>query len=132
MVIDTSALIAILLGEPETPLLAREIAKDATRLLSAVSALETAVVIETKKGPAGGHELDSLVREARIEIVAMNVEQIALAREAYRRFGKGRHAAGLNLGDCCAYALARHTGEPLLFKGDDFARTDIAAVPYEG
>ncbi len=130
MVLDTSALIALLLGEPEAPALAEAIANDPKRLLCAVSALETAIVIEAKKGPSGGREFDLLLHKAAIDIVAMNAEQVQLAREAYARFGKGRHAAGLNLGDCCAYALVRYSGEPLLFKGDDFSKTDVPAVSY--
>ncbi len=130
MVIDSSALIAILLGEPEARALAQAISNDQKRLLSAVSALETAIVIETRKGPAGVREFDLLVHQVQIEIVAMNEEQVQLARRAYSEFGKGRHPAGLNLRDCCSYALARHAGEPLLFKGDDFSKTDIPTVLY--
>jgi len=130
MVIDSSALIAILLAEPEAPALAQAIANDNEHLLSAVSALETAMVIETKKGPAGGREFDLLLHKAQIEIVGMDAAQVQLAREAFLKFGKARHPAALNLGDCCAYALARHAGAPLLFKGEDFRRTDIESVPY--
>lgn len=130
MVIDSSALIAILLGEPEAERLAGAIAQDPKRLLAAFSALEAAVVMEVKKGPAGGRELDLLLHRASIEVVSLNDEQVQIAREAYTRYGKGRHPAALNLGDCCSYALARHSGEPLLFKGRDFPRTDIEAVPY--
>lgn len=123
--IDTSALVAILRGEPEAETFARAIDADPTRLLSAVSALEAAIVIEARKGPSGGRELDLLLHKAGIDIVPLLPEHVALAREAYTRFGEGRHAAGLNLGDCCAYALARYSGEPLLFKGEDFTRTDV-------
>lgn len=130
MVIDSSALLAILLGEAEARGIAQAIAADSKRLLSAMSALETAVVIEVKKGPAGGREFDLLLHHSRIEIVAMTAEQVQLARDAYTNFGKGRHPAGLNLGDCCSYALARSTGEPLLFKGRDFSQTDVAPVTY--
>lgn len=128
MVIDSSALMAILLGEPETLAFSRVIASDGKRLMAAVSALETAIVIETKKGPSGGRELDLLIHKAGIEIVSMNGEQVELARNAYTNFGKGRHPAGLNLGDCCSYALSRYSGEPLLFKGGDFSQTDISPV----
>ncbi|MCP4682185.1 MAG: type II toxin-antitoxin system VapC family toxin [Desulfobacterales bacterium] len=130
MVIDTSALIAILLGEPEAEALARAIAGDPKRLISAFTALEAAIVIEAKKGEAGGRELDLLLHHAVIEIVSMNPDQHQIARLAWRTYGKGRHSAGLNIGDCCAYALARYSGEPLLFKGDDFAKTDISSVQY--
>ncbi len=128
MVIDTSALIAILLGEPEAETLSRAISGDSKRLLSAFSALETGVVIEAKKGEPGGREFDLLLHRARIEIVGMNLEQFELARKAWRTYGKGRHPAGLNLGDCCAYALSKYAGEPLLFKGNDFNQTDIQIV----
>lgn len=130
MVIDPSALIAILLGGPEAPDLARAISQDSERLIAAVSTLETAMVIETKKGAAGGREFDLLLHTAQIEMVNMNEEQVLLARAAFLKYGKGRHPAGLNLGDCCSYALARYSGVPLLFKGEDFSKTDIAAAPY--
>lgn len=130
MVIDTSALVAILLGEPEAARLAGVIAADSKRLTSAVSALETGIVIEAKKGPSGGRELDLLLHKAQIEITSLNDEQVQIARVAYAKFGKGKHPAGLNLGDCCSYALARYAGEPLLFKGTDFGRTDIPIVSF--
>lgn len=130
MVIDSSALIALLLGEPEAEFLAGAIAGDPRRIISAFTALETSVVIEAKKGEAGGREFDLLLHNARIEIVAMNAEQFELARHAWRTFGKGRHPAGLNIGDCCSYGLAKYSGEPLLFKGDDLAKTDIPPVSF--
>ena len=130
MVIDTSALIAILLNEPETEVFAGAISAAPSRLISAVSALEAAIVIEAKKGSMGSQLLDELFVAARVNIVAFDQTQLNLARAAYTRFGKGRHPAALNFGDCCAYALARHRGEPLLFKGPDFSATDIEpAVP---
>ena len=125
MVIDTSAVLAILLQEPEAVALADSLEQDPMRLMSAVSLLESAIVIEARKGPAGGRELDLLLHRGRIEVVSFNSEQAEIAREAWLRFGKGRHPAGLNLGDCCSYALSRSSGEPLLFKGADFARTDV-------
>jgi ribonuclease VapC len=125
MVIDTSAALAILLSEAENETYAEAIDADPTRIMSSVSVLETSIVVEARKGPAGGRELDLLLHRGRIDIVPFNAHQLELAREAYRRFGKGRHPAALNFGDCCAYALAAATGEPLLFKGDDFAQTDI-------
>lgn len=128
MVIDTSAVIAILLDEPERPDFIRAIDLDPKRLISVVSALEASVVIATKKGELGRRDLDLLLHEAGIDVVAMDVRQLELAREAAHRFGKGRHPAALNIGDCCAYALAMASGEPLLFKGADFARTDVRAV----
>jgi len=87
--------------------------------------LEAAIVVESRTGPLGGDQLDALIERAGIEVVPISAEQATIARRAWRRFGKGRHAAGLNLGDCLAYALAESTREPLLFKGDDFARTGI-------
>jgi ribonuclease VapC len=124
MVLDTSALLAILLNEPEASSMALAIAADPHRLLSAFTALETSVVVEAIKGENGGREFDLLVHKANLDIVPMDAGQAELARSAWRKYGKGRHPAGLNIGDCCSYALARYTGEPLLFKGDDFARTD--------
>ena len=131
MVIDTSALIAILLGEPEADALARAIANDSKRLASAFTALEASIVIEAKKGEAGGRELDLLFHRARIEIVAMNAEQYEIARLGWRIYGKGRHPAGLNIGDCCSYALSKYSGEPLLFKGNDLTKTDVVCVSCE-
>ena len=128
MVLDTSALLAILLDEPESEAIRRAIEADATRLLSAGSFLETALVIETRFGPNGGRELDLLISRAGIEIVAFDAEQAKHARMAFLRWGKGRSPAGLNFGDCFSYALSRTSGEPLCFQGNDFARTDVARV----
>ncbi len=131
MVVDTSALIAILFGEPEAESFARALTADPKKLISAFNALESGIVVEARKGEAGGCELDLLLHHARIEIVAINVEQVELARSAWRNFGKGNHPAGLNIGDCCAYALAKYSGEPLLFKGNDFGQTDVQPVIIE-
>ena len=128
--IDSSAILAVLLGEPEAERLSRSIADDPARYMSAFSLLESSVVIEARKGEAGGRELDLLIHRASVRIVDVSAEQIEIARAAWRRFGKGRHAAGLNIGDCCSYALACSLGERLLFKGEDFSKTDILAVPY--
>ena len=128
MVLDTSALLALLLDEPEAEAFCLAVEEDATRLVSAASLLETAIVIEARKGEAGGRELDLLIHKAGVTVFAVDADQVSEARRAYRRFGKGRHAAGLNFGDVFAYALARTSGEPLLFKGDDFAKTDIRRV----
>jgi ribonuclease VapC len=125
MVIDTSALLAVLLDEPEAQVIARAIAAEPRRLLSAFTALETSIVIEAKKGPGGAREFDLLVYRADLDVVPMDAAQAEIARSAWRKYGKGRHPAGLNIGDCCSYALARSTGEPLLFKGEDFAKTDV-------
>jgi ribonuclease VapC len=130
MVIDTSVLIAILLGEEEAQSFARSIAADPKRIISAFTALEAGIVIEAMKGEAGGRELDLLIHRVGIEIVPLNGEQFEVARAAWRAYGKGRHPAGLNIGDCCSYALAKVSGEPLLFKGNDFSQTDIAAAPF--
>ena len=128
MVVDTSALIAILFGEPEALCFTRSIADTSRRLINAFNALETGIVVEALKGEAGGREFDLLIHRAQIEIVAMNADQTELARTAWRKYGKGNHPAGLNIGDCCAYALAKYSGEPLLFKGNDFSQTDIQAA----
>lgn len=128
MVIDTSALIAILLGEPEAEPFALAIARDPKRLVSAFIALETGIVIEAKKGESGGRELDLLLHQARVAIVPVTAEHCEIARSAWRKYGKGQHPAGLNIGDCCSYALAKSTDQPLLFKGDDFSQTDIKAA----
>jgi ribonuclease VapC len=96
--------------------------------ISAVSVLEAAMVLEGRRGDDAGADLDLFLRRASIETVAFDEEQLLVARTAFRRFRKGRHPAGLNFGDCASYALAQWSGEPLLFKGDDFAATDIARV----
>ena len=128
MVIDTSALIAILFGEPEAVYFTNAIADESRKMISSFNALESGIVVEARKGEAGGRELDLLMHRAQIEIVAMNADQTELARAAWRKYGKGNHPAGLNIGDCCAYALAKYSGEPLLFKGNDFSQTDIRAA----
>ncbi len=128
MVLDTSALVALLLDEPEAEEFRVAVEEDTSRLVSAATLLETALVIEARKGEPGGRELDALIQKAEIVVVAVDAEHVSEARRAYRRFGKGRHTAGLNFGDVFAYALARTSGEPLLFKGDDFAKTDIGRV----
>ena len=128
MVIDTSALVAMLFDEPERQLFAQAVAADPRRLISAATILETSIVVEAQRGEAAGRELDLLVHRVGSTVVAVTAAQIELARTAWRQFGKGRHRAGLNYGDCFSYALARHAGERLLCKGDDFARTDIDVV----
>lgn len=128
MVIDTSALLAILLNEPERRSFTKMIEADPIRLLSAASFLEAAIVIDDRFGYEGERDLRFLLIEAAIEVVDVTLEQVERARHAYRTFGKGNHPAALNFGDCFAYGLAKTSGEPLLFKGDDFARTDIDPV----
>ncbi|MBI1778124.1 MAG: type II toxin-antitoxin system VapC family toxin [Proteobacteria bacterium] len=131
MVIDTSALIAILGDEPERRRFNELIEADPRRLVSAATVLEAAIVLEARGGELAGRELDLFLHRARVEVVAVDVEQVEIARSAQRRFGRGRHAAGLNYGDCFAYALAKASGEPLLYKGDDFTRTDVTACPRQ-
>lgn len=129
MVIDTSALTAILFDEDEAPAFEQAIASDPVRLISAATWLEAVFVAEGRFGEPGGRELDLLIHKARIEVVPFSYEHGEAARSAFRRFGKGRHRAGLNLGDCFAYALSKVSGEALLFKGNDFAHTDVVPVP---
>jgi ribonuclease VapC len=126
MVIDTSALVAILFGEPEAEAFAEAIEQDPVRLMSAASVLEAAIVVESELGDPGARELDLMLYKAGITVVPFSPEHLAAARHAFRVFGKGRHAAALNFGDCFSYALSKSTGEPLLFKGADFPRTDVA------
>jgi ribonuclease VapC len=128
MVIDTSAIVAILLGEAEAEAFAETIEATPVRLMSVASALEATIVIESELGAEGGRELDALLQTTGISIEPVTTEQLAAARYAFRNFGKGRHPAALNFGDCFSYALSRTTGEPLLFKGDDFARTDVESA----
>jgi ribonuclease VapC len=125
MVIDTSAIVAIALNEPDSAELELRIADDPIRLISAATVLETTIVLETRLGDAGGREFDLWLLKVGAEVVPVDAEQIDAARRAWRRYGKGRHAAGLNYGDCFSYALALTRGEPLMFKGEDFAKTDI-------
>jgi ribonuclease VapC len=132
MVIDSSAVLAILFAETDDDAFAEAIDADPTRMMSAVSVLEASIVVEARKGPAGGRELDLLLHRGRIDVVPFNAHQLELARDAYRRYGKGYHRAALNFGDCCTYALASASGEPLLFKGDDFAHTGIANALARG
>ncbi len=130
MVIDTSAIISILLGEKKTERLTKAISTDPKRIISSFSVLEACIVIEAKKGEPGGRELDLLLHACKAEIINFNAEQMDIARMGWRNFGKGNHPAGLNIGDCCSYALAKLSGEPLLFIGNDFKKTDIDQVKY--
>lgn len=128
MVIDTSALVAILTDEPERRTLVEAIAGAAVLLISAATVLEAGIVMEARRGEHAGRELDLFLHRAKCEIVPVDAEQVEIARAAYRRYGKGRDPAGLNFGDCFSYALAKARGETLLFKGQDFARTDARAA----
>ena len=132
MVLDSSALLAILFSEPQRGAFIDAIDADPVRLLSTASLLECSIVIQARRGPEGLRDLDHLVARAGIRLEAFDEEQAQLARGAWERYGKGRHAAGLNFGDCCAYALARASNEPLLFAGDDFAQTDVPVHPASG
>src|SRR5687768_3474039 len=128
MVIDTSAIIAIALDEPEAATFEQHIASDSVRLISAATVLEISMILETRLGEAAVREFDLWLHKAQVEIVAVDIEQLDAARRAWRRFGKGRHPAGLNYGDCFSFALAFARQQPLLFKGDDFSKTDIGQV----
>lgn len=125
MVIDTSALLAILLDEAERRAFSLAIESADRRLLSAANLVEASVVIESRFGGEGVRALDRLLEIAAVEVVAVDRAQALVAREAHRNYGKGRHAAALNYGDCFAYALSRTTTEPLLYKGSDFSQTDV-------
>jgi ribonuclease VapC len=125
MVIDTSAIVAIALNEPDAANFEERIADDPVRLISAATVLEATIVLETRLGDAGGREFDLWLLKIAAEVVSVDAEQTDAARRAWRRYGKGRHAAALNYGDCFSYALALTRGEPLLFKGEDFAKADI-------
>lgn len=125
MVIDTSGLLAIFMGEPERKRFLDLITQAERRLISAANALETGMVLEAKRGEAAGREFDLFLQRAEIEVVAVDFEQVEIARLAWRKYGKGRHPAALNFGDCFAYALAKTSGEPLLAKGNDLGQTDL-------
>jgi ribonuclease VapC len=131
MVLDSSAVIAILFDEPERSAFTHAIERDPRRLISAGNLLECALLTEARRGEAAGRELDLLLHRADVHTVPVDADQVELARSAWRRFGKGRHPAALNFGDCFAYALSATTAEPLLFKGEDFTRTDVAVAPLE-
>ena len=128
MVIDTSALIAILQDEPERRAFNETIEAAERRAMSVASFVEASMIMEARHGPEGIRNLDLFIAKAGIELVAVDADQAHVARTAFRVYGKRRHPAGLNFGDCFAYALARTLDESLLFKGDDFSRTDIAAA----
>ena len=128
MIIDSSALIAILFNEREAVGFAQAMAGAETRAISAATVLEATIVSEGRGGTAQEGRVDQLLREARAEIVPVTADQARIAQEGWRRFGKGRHPAALNFGDCFAYALARERNQPLLFKGNDFTQTDVKAA----
>lgn len=125
MIIDSSAILAILFAEEDMRRYEVAIADAGTRRVSAGTLLETYIVAESRLGPSGVEELEALLRRASIQVVPVTVGHVHVAHLAWRRFGKGNHPAGLNFGDCFAYALSEISHEPLLFKGDDFALTDV-------
>jgi len=128
MVIDSSAIAAILFDEPDASAYISAILNDVTRLMSAATLVEISMVVMRLLSPDAIVALDALLARLRVVIVPFDEEQALLARDGFRRFGRGRHKAGLNYGDCLCYALAKQTGEPLLFKGSDFGRTDIGVA----
>jgi ribonuclease VapC len=125
VVIDTSALLAILFDEAERASFNRRLVADTVRLMSAANYLEAAIILDDRLGEDGAANLRLYMADAAIRIMPVTVEQVDVARVAYRRYGRGNHPARLNFGDCFAYALAKTTDEPLLFKGEDFSQTDL-------
>jgi ribonuclease VapC len=125
MIIDTSALVAVFFAEPERRAFLESIDRSVTRMISAANVLETGIVLEARRGETVGREFDLFVVRMNLEIVPVDADQIEIARSAWRKYGKGRHPAALNFGDCFAYALAKAYDEPILAKGTDFRRTDI-------
>ena len=130
MIIDTSALVAILDQEPEADRIARAIAAVPDRMLSAANLVEAGMVMQARRGDEGARDLDLLLAKLKIEIVPFTAKQAEIARRAFRRYGRSRHGAKLNLGDCFSYALANDESAPLLFKGDDFGQTDVAVTHF--
>ncbi len=128
MVIDTSAIIAILNLEPEATILADAIASDSVRLMSMGTALELSIIVKARKEEAGIRELDFFLYKAAINLVNFDENQLKTARYAFEHYGKGRNPASLNFGDCFAYALSKTSGQPLLFKGNDFNQTDVTVA----
>jgi ribonuclease VapC len=128
MIADTSALLAVLFGEKDAEIYARAISEAESCRISAATFVEVSVVVESQTGDAGSRQWDSFFRTASIDIEPVTEEHAHVARQAWSDFGKGRHAAGLNFGDCFSYALAQVSGEPLLFKGQDFRKTGVPAA----
>lgn len=132
MIVDTSAILAILFGEDDAEVYARALAEADSCRMSAANFVEAAIVVDAQTKDKGSRQFDAFFRRAGIAIEPVSEEQAHVARQAYADFGKGRHPASLNFGDCFAYALAKVTGEPLLFKGKDFRKTDIASALERG
>ena len=132
MVVDTSAVVAILQDEPERRKFNEAIEGVDTRSMSTASLLEVSIILESRFGADGVRDLDLFISRAQISLVSVDEEQARVARDGFRKYGKGRHPAGLNYGDCFSYALARSLNEPLLFKGQDFLKTDVECHPASG
>jgi ribonuclease VapC len=130
MIIDTSALVAVLDQELEAERIVRTLASAPERILSAANLVEVGIVMQARRGDDGARDLDLLLAKLRVDIEVVTANQADIARKAFRRYGRGRHAANLNFGDCFAYALAKCTSAPLLFKGDDFGQTDVMVASY--
>jgi ribonuclease VapC len=130
MIVDSSAIIAVLRNEPDAPAISGILQGAPVCRISAVTYVEAAVVTDSNRNPVLSRRFDEVLRDSRIQIETVNARQAELARNAYRDFGKGRHKAGLNFGDCFAYALAKELDEPLLFKGEDFRHTDVEIAKY--
>jgi ribonuclease VapC len=128
MVIDSSALVAIVFDEPEAARFRSMASKALIRIVSAASVLETSMVVEGRRGQQAGRALDQALIQGDIQIVPVTIEQLEAARQAFRKYGRGRRKAGLNFGDCFSYALAKVSGEQLLYKGNDFALTDLDVI----
>ncbi|MBI2683974.1 MAG: type II toxin-antitoxin system VapC family toxin [Actinobacteria bacterium] len=128
MVVDTSALVAIVANESEAPRCAEILAFATDIAVSSVTVVEAGIVLESRHGAAAGAELDELLAMLGVRVVSVGADHVAAARQAYRLFGKGRHPAGLNFGDCFSYVLAQTLGAPLLFLGGDFSRTDVTSA----
>ncbi|HEY9563660.1 MAG TPA: type II toxin-antitoxin system VapC family toxin [Nocardioides sp.] len=128
MIADTSSLVCIVLGEPDAESHAQAILGATRVAISSATLVEASIVLEARQGPDATRDLELLIERCGVEVVPLDATQAREAMEVWRRFGKGRHPAALNFGDCFAYALARSTDEPLLFKGDDFSQTDIRAA----
>jgi ribonuclease VapC len=132
MTIDSSAIIAIFMNEPECLFFQNQILAAETRIMSAVSLVETGIVLEARLGAAVVRDLERYLDRLAIAVAAVDADLAWRALTAWRKYGKGRHRARLNLGDCFSYALSQSTGEPLLAKGEDFARTDLTLCPQAG
>lgn len=130
MIVDSSALISILTSESDADLLEDALIASPGCQISAVTYVEASIVLDSRNRPTLSHALDNFLQTLQIGIEPVTVQQARAARQAYRDYGKGRHRAGLNFGDCFAYALAKDKGEPLLFKGEDFNKTDVEVAEY--